>query len=81
MLEFDDPQLKSLLVELDEQGRSKQGIDPAAGLESLMEMFRQQQSNSRLTVPAEQKLEFEKQVDLLGALIERNRNQVARRGT
>jgi hypothetical protein len=80
MLEFDDPQIKSLLVELDEQGRTKQGIDPAAGLDSLRQTFRQQQSNSRLNVPAEQKLEFEQQVDLLGALIERNR-QVAHRGS
>jgi DNA primase len=75
MLEFDDPQVKSLLVELDEQGQSKQGIDPAAGLESLMETFRQQRANEQLAVPAEQKLQFEEQVGLLGALIERNRRR------
>jgi DNA primase len=79
MLEFDDPQLKSLLVELDEQGRTKQGIDPISGLESLMETFRQERSDPRLALPAEEKLEFEQQVDLFAALIER-RSQVARRG-
>lgn len=78
MLEFDDPQIQSLLVELDEEGRTKQGIDPAANLESLLETFRQRQSKARLTTPARQALEHEEQLQLMGALIEFRRSQQTR---
>lgn len=77
MLEFDDPQIQSLLVELDEEGRMKQGIDPAANLDSLLATFRQQQSQARLR-PKEQSLDHEEQVSLFAALIEQKRKQLAR---
>lgn len=78
MLEFDDPQTQSLLVELDEEGRMKQGIDPAANLESLLAIFRQQQSQTRFNA-AEQSLDHEEQVNLFDALIEqKKRSQLAR---
>jgi DNA primase len=75
MLEFDDPQIKSLLVELDEVGRSMQGIDPLSSLDTLLKTFHQKRSREELKVPAAQSLGFDEQVNLYHALIERNRKQ------
>ncbi len=78
MLEFDDPQIQSLLVELDEEGRTKQGIDPAANLESLVEHLRQRSDHARLVATTQLHMAHEDQVDLFTALIERNRTQLVR---
>ncbi|NQT14614.1 MAG: toprim domain-containing protein, partial [Planctomycetes bacterium] len=44
MLEFDDPAIKSLLVELDEQGCAKEVGDPLALLENLIRSFREHET-------------------------------------
>ena len=43
MLEFDDPAIKSLLVELDEKGRAKEVTDPKSLLQDLARSFHQQE--------------------------------------
>lgn len=43
MLEFDESELKNLLVELDEQGREKEGVDPTAALNDVLGNLRRQQ--------------------------------------
>jgi hypothetical protein len=47
MLEFDESELKNLLVELDEQGREKQGVDATAALSNVLDNFRRQQWNQQ----------------------------------
>ena len=40
LLEFDEPAIKSLLVDLDEHGRAKTGVEPAARLRDLLAAVR-----------------------------------------
>lgn len=49
MLEFDDPALKSLLVELDESGAAKNIADPAALLAELAGSFRRREASKDLS--------------------------------
>lgn len=47
MLQFDDPNIKSLLVEMDENGRRKEMADPQAVLHELMDSFRKREATRR----------------------------------
>ena len=43
MLQFDDPNIKSLLVEMDENGRGKEMADPEAVLQELIDSFKKRE--------------------------------------
>jgi DNA primase len=70
MLEFEDPQTQSVLVDLDERGRAKEGIDPLADLKALIAKFNEQKSKARLTAPAQQVLGEDEALKRMGALLE-----------
>lgn len=69
MLEFDDPALKSLLVELDENGAAKKIADPAALLAELAGSFQRRDASKRLPGAAgllrEGRLDESQELDLL----------------
>jgi len=69
MLQFDDPAIKSLLVELDEQGRAKQVTDPKPLLQDLARSFQQQQQIKKRPLHEgslrEGRLDETQQLDLL----------------
>jgi hypothetical protein len=47
MLKFDEPYVKSLLVEMDENGRRKKIADPAVVLQELIESFKRREISAR----------------------------------
>ena len=47
MLKFDEPGIKSLLVEMDENGRRKKIADPGVVLQELIDSFRRREANER----------------------------------
>ena len=47
LLEFDDPQYKNLLVELDEQAHAKRSLDAAERLRELLDAFRHRDEDRR----------------------------------
>ena len=49
MLEFEDNEIKSLLVELDEDARAKSVVDTAASLRMLLDQFRQLRVDREIT--------------------------------
>jgi DNA primase len=75
MLEFDEPGLKSLLVELDEHGRAKGITDPAALIEELKRYFRQVQAAKQRVVDAaelsEGRLPHSEEVALLNQILQK----------
>jgi DNA primase len=77
MLEFDDPVLKSLLVELDEAGAAKKIADPAALLAELAGSFRRRDAGSQFTGTAgllrEGRLDESQELDLLRQVVEQER--------
>jgi DNA primase len=79
MLEFDDPATKSLLVDLDEEGRAKSAAEPASRLRDLLETLkrrRQQQVVDRQTnVLRERRLEADDELAVLEQLIEHERTR------
>lgn len=79
MLEFDDPATKSLLVDLDEEGRAKSATEPASRLRDLLETLkrrRQQQVVDRQTnVLRERRLEADDELAVLEQLIEHERTR------
>ena len=80
MLEFDEPQMKNLLVELDEQGRAKEGCDPAVGLRDALETFgrqqRDQQSRRERAALEQHRLDDNQALELLNQVIERQRTRL-----
>jgi len=79
MLEFDDPATKSLLVDLDEEGRAKSAAEPASRLRDLLETLKrrqQQQIVDRQTnVLRERRLEADDELAVLEQLIEHERTR------
>ncbi|MEX0712986.1 MAG: DNA primase [Pirellulales bacterium] len=78
MLEFDDPAVKSVLVELDEAGRAKNRLDAALELADLLETFRDERDNrqARLRqVQACPEPNEEEALDALRHIIERKRHR------
>ena len=69
MLEFDDPALKSLLVELDEKGRAKATADPGTLLEELIGSFQSREAERQYAAAEgklrERRLDPSEQLDLL----------------
>jgi len=47
MLQFDDPNIKSLLVGMDENGRRKEMADPQTVLEELIDSFKRREAARR----------------------------------
>ncbi len=81
LLEFDDPAVKNLLVELDEGGAAKEVTDPEPLLEELIRSYRTRELNRQHPVITgvlrEGRLDERQQTDLLLQLLEQER---ARRG-
>jgi len=79
MLEFDDPATKSLLVDLDEEGRAKSAAEPASRLRDLLDTLKrrqQQQIVDRQTnVLRERRLEADDELAVLEQLIEHERTR------
>lgn len=77
MLEFDDPAVKSLLVELDESGAAKQPADPKVLLEELAKSFQRAEASRRYPGTAgllrESRLDEGEKLDLLKRLVEQER--------
>jgi len=79
MLEFEDPVIKSLLVELDERGRAKEVTDPESLLASLIRSFHEQaavkQRAFHTAALREGGLDEEQQRDLLREIEEQERSR------
>jgi len=81
ILEFDDPSLKSLLVDLDEQGRAKgsQTADPVESLTELLRAFQrrevEKQQPGRLVALREQNLAEDQELDLLKNILQQERSR------
>ncbi len=73
MLEFDDPAIQSLLVDLDETGSAKKIADPQALLEELIESYKRRETSQRLPAAAgklrEGRLEENEDTDLLRQIV------------
>jgi DNA primase len=81
MLEFDEPEMKNLLVELDEQGAARQGADPAASLKEVLGAFgRQQWQQENLATQAaieERRLDESEELQLFNKMVERGRGRLS----
>ena len=79
MLEFDDPAIKSLLVELDEQGHAKGAKAPEALLEELIETFQRHEARKRYPAETgalrEGRLDDAQQLDLLRKIVRQGRSR------
>ena len=81
ILEFDDPSLKSLLVDLDEQGRAKgsQMAEPAELLRELLRAFQrrevEKQQPGQLVALRERNLAEEQEIDLLKNILQQERSR------
>jgi DNA primase len=77
LLEFDDPAIKNLLVDLDERGRLKTAQDAAARLRDLLDVMSRRQQQSSLDRQAremrERPVAAEDEIDVLNQLIEQER--------
>jgi DNA primase len=77
LLEFDEPMVKSLLVDLDEQGREKTSVEPAARLRELLDVYRRHWSGKSLDEQAqalrEKQLAADDELAALNQLIEQER--------
>jgi DNA primase len=81
ILEFDDPSLKSLLVDLDEQGRAKGSrmAEPAELLSELLKAFQrrevEKQQPGQLVALREQNLDDDQEKDLLQKIVQQARSR------
>ncbi len=81
ILEFDDPSLKSLLVDLDEQGRAKGSrmAEPAELLQELIKAFQQKevirQRPGQLVALREQNLADDQAIDLLKRIVQQEKGR------
>ncbi len=79
LVEFDDPQYKNLLVNLDEQGRAKGTHDTALRLRELLEGFRrrddERQARAQTRTLQERGLDPEAELALLNRMIEQERSR------
>jgi hypothetical protein len=79
LLEFDEPQYKNLLVELDEQGHAKRSLDAAARLHELLEAFRHRdedrQSRDQARAVEEKRLPADEELAVLQQMIDQKRNR------
>jgi DNA primase len=81
MLEFDDPAMKNLLVELDEQGRAKgeRMLDPAALLDELFKTFERKEVERRrpaqIVTLREGRLDISQEAELLEAILRQERSR------
>ncbi|MDH3717788.1 MAG: DNA primase [Planctomycetota bacterium] len=79
ILEFDDPALKSLLVQLDERGRDRGGSDLAQQLPDVLDSFRRRHDSRRglATVAALREHQFDEteEVSVLEQLVEKERTR------
>jgi len=79
LLEFDDVAMKSLLVELDEQGHARGHADPAIWLRNVLAGFHRrrlaQEQRSHAATLAGQKTDDPAAVDLLRRIIDGERNR------
>jgi hypothetical protein len=77
MLEFDDPTLKSLLVELDENGAAKKIADPAALLAELAGSFRRREAGKDVSgttgLLRQGRLGESEEIDLLQQIVQQER--------
>jgi DNA primase len=79
LLEFDEPAIKSLLVDLDEHGRAKIGVEPAARLHDLLAAVARRQQHQSLDahsrVLQERRLDAAEELAVLQQLIEQERTR------
>jgi DNA primase len=79
LLEFDEPQYKNLLVELDEQGHAKRSLDAANRLHELLEAFRHRdedrQSRDQARAVEEKRLPVDEELAVLQQMIDQKRNR------
>jgi DNA primase len=77
MLEFDDPGVKSLLVELDETGAARKIADPQGLLEELIKSFERREALKRFPGTAgllrEGRLDESQELDLLRRIVQQER--------
>jgi DNA primase len=79
MLETNEPEVQSLLVELDDQQRAKNRTDPAKELRDLLRVFREDQvereGQTRTVEPAQRWRNEEDELDALRHLVKREQNR------
>ena len=82
MLRFDDPKIKSLLVEMDENGRGKEIADPGAVLEELIDSFKRREvkRGQPAVVGALRERSYDDEDDMLKILQEIKEQERARHG-
>jgi DNA primase len=79
MLEFDDPAIKSLLVELDEKGSAKGDYDPEALLEDVIRSYQQHEADRQRPHHAgalrEGGMDETEELELLDRIVQEARNR------
>ena len=81
ILQFDDPSLKSLLVDLDEQGRAKgsQMAEPAELFDQLLKAFQrrnlEKQQPGQLVALRDGNLAEDQEMDLLKNILQQERSR------
>jgi DNA primase len=80
MLEFDDSQMKNLLVEFDEQGALREGVDPGISLREVLAAFGRQQwrqeSLANRAVLEERRLDEAQELELFNEIVNRGRGRL-----
>jgi DNA primase len=79
LVQFDEPELKSLLVDLDERGRAKGESEIEAKLADVVARFRDRSAESeqrrQTSVLAERRVDEKTEVEILRKIIERERSR------
>ena len=78
-MEFDEPELKSLLVDLDERGRAKGGTEAAAELDLLLAVRRnradQVEQRRGMSALASKRVDEDAELEILRQICERERSR------
>jgi DNA primase len=79
LVEFEEPELKSLLVDLDERGRAKGGTDGSAKLEQILARYKGKlddaEQRRQTSVLAQRRVDGQAAVEILQQIIERERSR------
>ncbi|HVU88751.1 MAG TPA: DNA primase [Pirellulales bacterium] len=79
LVQFDEPELKSLIVDLDERGRAKGGTEIAAELEQLLAAHRhradQIEQRRGMSALAERRVDEQAEAEILRQICERERSR------
>lgn len=79
LVEFEEPALKSLIVDLDERGRAKGGVEASVRLEAALPRYRQRpherEQRRRSSALATRRVDEQTELELLQQIVERERSR------